>query len=268
MELDQRSFLLAPKDCVTSELAKLLLLNGVLGRRISTPEVRPLSVIDVDWSRLGENSNTWVLVENQTSPLDVLQRGTNFLSAAKKTEDKSDEIRVLYVSNTSFNTYLFLEAMKELKAPTLITLPEVFGPDENLYPNPGLVARMIDLIVRAKQSGEPPKLPGNYNDQHEFIYSKDVAMYLLQIIAAENLPHINLGQGRVTTNEDIAAKVSDHIGYEGAVIWDGKNNNQRVIYDSRATIEKHGFDVMTTPLGPALKETIDNYFLNNRKRRN
>jgi GDP-L-fucose synthase len=102
----------------------------------------------------------------------------------------------------------------------------LFGPHDNFNPRtahviPGLMARMH----AAKQNGEKElRVWGNGFAKREFLYSKDVAMVLMEIMStSKELPGVmNVGSGIERQIMHVAYDIAERIGFQGKLLFDSE----------------------------------------------
>ncbi len=139
----------------------------------------------------------------------------------------------------------------------------LYGPRDNFdLHSSHVIPAMIRKFVEAKEAGRPRvTLWGDGTPTREFFYVEDCARGL--IAAAERLERpepVNLGSGHEISIADLASRVADMVGYEGAVEWDrSKPNGQprRCLDVSRAR-QWFGFEPRVG-LEEGLRRTIEWY---------
>jgi GDP-L-fucose synthase len=102
----------------------------------------------------------------------------------------------------------------------------LFGPHDNFNPRtahviPGLIARMH----AAKQNGEKEfKVWGNGFARREFLYSKDAAMILQEIMNTTKDVHdvINVGSGIERQIMHVAYDIAERVGFQGKLLFDSE----------------------------------------------
>ena len=78
----------------------------------------------------------------------------------------------------------------------------------------------IRKIHLAKTSGAPVEIWGDGTARREFMYSEDLADFILEYIELENLPTMNLGLGHDHSITELYKEVSCVLGYEGEFVYD------------------------------------------------
>lgn len=139
----------------------------------------------------------------------------------------------------------------------------LYGPEDNFdLETSHVIPALIRKFIEAKDQGaDHVVLWGDGSPTREFLYVQDAAMGILG--AAEHYNDkvpINLGSGMEISICDLAEKIRDLIGFDGAICWDkDKPNGQprRCLDVSRAK-QSFGFEAQIS-FEEGLKRTIDWY---------
>jgi GDP-L-fucose synthase len=122
----------------------------------------------------------------------------------------------------------------------------LYGPRDNFdLEDSHVIPAMIRKYEDARQRGEAKvTLWGDGSPTREFLYVDDAARGLVLAMERYNDPDpVNLGAGFEIRMQDLAAKISALIGYQGQTIWDARRPNgqpRRMLEVSRAK-ERFGF---------------------------
>ena len=113
-----------------------------------------------------------------------------------------------------------------------------------------VIPAMLKKFHRAKQDGAPSvTLWGDGSASREFLYAGDCADAILRATLLYDSPEpVNIGTGKEVTIRELAEKVKQVVGYEGALVWDtSKPNGQprRCLDVSRAR-SGFGFQAKTS----------------------
>lgn len=98
----------------------------------------------------------------------------------------------------------------------------LYGPNDNYdLNNSHVLPAMIRKFHEAKEEGKPKmELWGTGSPLREFLHVDDLAdacYFLMQ--QYEGAGHVNVGVGHDLTIKDLAALISDVVGYEGEIVW-------------------------------------------------
>ncbi|GAA4445895.1 GDP-L-fucose synthase [Ravibacter arvi] len=98
----------------------------------------------------------------------------------------------------------------------------LYGPNDNYdLNNSHVLPAMIRKFHEAKEEGKPKmELWGTGAPLREFLHVDDLAdacYFLMQ--QYEGAGHVNVGVGHDLTIKDLAALISDVVGYEGEIVW-------------------------------------------------
>lgn len=99
----------------------------------------------------------------------------------------------------------------------------LYGPNDNFHlENSHVIPALIRKFHEAKESGSPEVVCwGTGSPRREFLYSEDLAracLFLLENYSVEEF--INVGSGEEISIRDLAAAVSEVVGYSGQIVWD------------------------------------------------
>lgn len=118
----------------------------------------------------------------------------------------------------------------------------VFAIITNLY-GPGdrshhVIPDIIGKIKKAKKTGETVVLWGTGRQTREFLYVKDCARALVDMMEKYDEPEpINIGTGKALSIARVARIIAKTLGYEGSFKWDTSKptgHNKRVLSTARA----------------------------------
>lgn len=148
-----------------------------------------------------------------------------------------------------------------LNAVTVI-MNNSFGPHDSIDPiKTKVVMGLIKKYVDAKEKNLPQVLNwGDGSPLRQFIYSKDAAEGLVQVLEQyEGTFPINLSSDVEISIKDLAAKISDFVGYQGKTVWDWNKPNGQMRKFLDLTKMKSHLNIPFTNFDVALKETIEWY---------
>ncbi|MRG96954.1 GDP-L-fucose synthase family protein [Polyangium spumosum] len=156
---------------------------------------------------------------------------------------------------------------KEFGSKFVVVFPvNLYGPRDNFdLEDSHVIPAMIRKFVEARRSGEQTvTLWGDGSPTREFLYVEDAAEGL--VLAAERYDGeepVNLGAGREVSMRDLAGRIAQGCGYEGAIVWDTSrpNGQPRRMLDVTRAREWFGFEARTT-LEEGLGKTIAWYEAN------
>ena len=142
-------------------------------------------------------------------------------------------------------------------------LTNLYGPEDNYdLENSHVVAAMVRKYVEAAERGdERVVLWGTGTPTREVLYVEDAARAML--LAAERYHSsepVNVGTGIETSIKDLAAMVSDAVGYEGETVWDTARPDgvARRFLDVDRARERFGFEARV-PLGEGLRRAVESF---------
>jgi GDP-L-fucose synthase len=99
----------------------------------------------------------------------------------------------------------------------------LYGPGDNFSPaGSHVLPALIRRYVEAKETGAPDVTNwGTGSVLREFMHVDDLASAIAYLLEHYDSPEtINVGTGKDLSIAEIAQKVSDTVGYEGATLWD------------------------------------------------
>lgn len=139
----------------------------------------------------------------------------------------------------------------------------LYGPkdkfdDAHSHVIPALIKKIYHAVQTDSNSVE---VWGTGDESREFIYVADCAKAI--VLATERydkLDPVNLGSGQEITVKQIAAKISEILGYKGGFVYlnNGLGGQQRRVLDISKARDRFGF-VAETSFDEGLKATIEYY---------
>ena len=140
-----------------------------------------------------------------------------------------------------------------------------FGPYDRFDPIRGkVVSGLIRRFVDAKNKNlNEIEIWGTGNPLREFIYCKDVAKGLIQIM--ENYDYsdpINLTSDFEISIRDLAFVIKEAVGYEGDIIFDTEKPDGQMRKKLNSARMSKYVKINFTPFEQAIKETVDWYLEN------
>lgn len=136
-----------------------------------------------------------------------------------------------------------------------------FGPYDRFSTGGKVISGMIQKFYNAKINNNPyVELLGTGKPLREFIYCKDVAQGLYQVIeSTENFSPINLTSDYEISIHDLAYKIKNIINYEGDILFDSSKPDGQMRKKMNSDKMRQYLDINITDFDVALKETIDWY---------
>ena len=139
----------------------------------------------------------------------------------------------------------------------------LYGPGDNFDQES---SHVIPAMIRKFSEGVKLKLDkvilwGTGTPTREFLYVEDAARGIVDAMEKYDNPKpVNLGSGMEISIKDLALKISDLIGYKGAIVFDeSKPDGQpRRLLDVTRAEKEFGFKA-TTDFDKGLKKTIEWY---------
>ena len=115
----------------------------------------------------------------------------------------------------------------------------LYGPGDNYDPNTShVIPAMIRKFVEAKRTGDTVRIWGTGKPTREFLYVTDAARGVVDAAERDDWPEVaNLGTGREISIADLAAIISDAVGYRGEIYGDASKPDgqlRRCLDTSRA----------------------------------
>ena len=150
-------------------------------------------------------------------------------------------------------------------APVCVVANNSFGPYDNYNPDKTkFIGGVIQRIVEAKIQGlESITFWGDGRPRREFIYCKDVAAGLIEVLNKYNNPFdvINL-PGIERSIYEVVGLVKTLVGYNGHIEWDTNKANGQMRKKLDSTKADDLLNVTLTEFEDAIQETIDWYYEN------
>ena len=140
--------------------------------------------------------------------------------------------------------------------------PTVYGPGDDMSEDGHVLAAMIRKCHEAKVAGAPEVVFwGSGRQRRQFLYVDDLAELAVQVMgmrseAFRSLTPLLNAEGPSYQLNDVAALVSEVVGYRGRIRWDA---NQPEGAPSKEIIGERGPDVFVTPLRDGVKRTHEWY---------
>lgn len=113
---------------------------------------------------------------------------------------------------------------KQYGLPWISAMPtNLYGPGDNFTPGKShVLPALISRYVEATANNSPSVMNwGTGSPRREFLHSEDAAAACLHLM--ENYDgdeHVNVGTGTDVSIKELAALISDAVGYEGLTLWD------------------------------------------------
>ena len=104
---------------------------------------------------------------------------------------------------------------------TCVTPVNMYGPNDNYNPEDSHV--IPGIIYKMSNSGDTLNLKGTGKPLRQFMFSRDFAVALIQLVAKENLPNnliICPPSDQENSIKEIAETIKDVVGYEGEIIFE------------------------------------------------
>lgn len=139
-----------------------------------------------------------------------------------------------------------------------------FGPHDRFNSRGKVVSGLIKRFIDAKEKGEKEIfIYGDGTVKREFLYSKDFAEGLIQVIDIYNEPYpINLTSGVEVSIKQLANKIKKLVEYKGKIVFgDVSQNGQMRRRLSKERMDKY-LNISITPFDIALRETVEWYLEN------
>lgn len=137
-----------------------------------------------------------------------------------------------------------------------------FGPFDRFDQLRGkVVSALIKRFVDAKEQNlSEVSCWGTGSPLREFIYCKDAAACLLQILEKyEELEPINISSGEEISIRELTELIVELVGYEGKVLWDTSKSDGQMRKSLDITKMNKYIEHKFTNIKDALKETIEWY---------
>jgi GDP-L-fucose synthase len=144
----------------------------------------------------------------------------------------------------------------------------VFGEHDDYNLETGhVIASLIHKIYLAKQDGTPIRVWGDGLTKREFIYSKDVAKYVMKILDMEQLPdRIIISADRQYSIKEIVEELCKIAGFQGEVVYEtDKPKGKDAVRTDLSLLKSIFGELSYTELGVALKNSYE-WFANNYQR--
>lgn len=126
-----------------------------------------------------------------------------------------------------------------------------------------VISSLIHKVYLAKQNKTPLKVWGNGTAKREFIYSNDLARFILKIIDLEVIPQrVIISSDRQYSIKEMVEKLCKVAGFDGDVIWEiDKPNGQKSRSTDLMLLKSIVGELEYTDLEIALKDSYD-WFVN------
>jgi len=137
----------------------------------------------------------------------------------------------------------------------------LYGPGDNFDPQTShVIPGLIRKFVEARDSGAPSvSCWGTGTATREFLYVDDCAEAIVSAAQRyDGAEPVNIGIGKEISIADLARKISELVGFAGAIEWDPSrpDGQPRRCLDIRQAMESFGFRAKTE-LDDGLKRTIE-----------
>ena len=141
----------------------------------------------------------------------------------------------------------------------------MYGPNDNFdLENGHVLPVLIRKFIEAKQSGNGKvTLWGSGSPLREFLHVDDMAKaVVLCLDKYDDSKQINIGSGHEVSIQDLAAKISTSVGFNGEIIWDSSkpDGTLRKVLDS-SKINKLGWKPLIS-LDQGIASTVEWYLQN------
>lgn len=138
----------------------------------------------------------------------------------------------------------------------------LFGPNDNWDPRESHVAgSLIRKCFLAKKEGKPLEVWGSGRAVRQFVYSRDVARFLTEVLENYDDPEtIIVAPNEGITIKELAEAVAKAFDFKGKIVYDASKPEgelKRVLNGSKLKKLFPRFEF--TPMEKALKETVDWY---------
>jgi GDP-L-fucose synthase len=147
----------------------------------------------------------------------------------------------------------------------------LYGPNDNFHPeNSHVIPALIRRFHEAKKNGDNQVIVwGSGQSKREFLFVDDMAnasIYVMNLPwstykskTKEMVSHINVGSGSELSIKELAEKIAEVVGFEGALIWDRSKPDgaPRKLMDSKK-LKALGFSFFTD-FDEGLKITYKTY---------
>lgn len=145
---------------------------------------------------------------------------------------------------------------------TIVCPNTVFGPGDTTDP---IKTKVMMALIKKFEDARTNKDPevvcwGDGAPMREFVYVKDVARIINDIIKLPHCDFINVASEQEKSIKELSELVAKLVGYEGKIVWDSSkpNGQMRKKLDS-AKMRSFLPNFQFTPLEEAVKETIEWY---------
>lgn len=133
---------------------------------------------------------------------------------------ESDPLRGrTYYAASKVASELFAEVFAHERALPYVScrLATIYGP--RLHPF-GNVARYMHTVLAAAEAGDVPELPLDPNDSRDLVFVRDAAECLVRaLVSDETNVAINVGSGRLTTNQEMFQALLEAAGLPTELTW-------------------------------------------------
>ena len=137
---------------------------------------------------------------------------------------------------------------------SIIRPANVYGPRQDPHGEAGVVA----IFTRAMLAGEAIRIFGDGTDERDYVFVEDVVDALIGASDGPGTGPYNIGSGRGTSVNDIAAKLAGLTGYgdEPQYLPQGPGDLRRISLDASLAKKELGWSP-TASLNDGLRQTVD-----------
>ena len=137
---------------------------------------------------------------------------------------------------------------------SIIRPANVYGPRQDPHGEAGVVA----IFTRAMLAGEAIRIFGDGTDERDYVFVEDVVDALIRASDGPGTGPYNIGSGRGTSVNDIAAKLAGLTGYgdEPQHLPQRPGDLRRISLDASLAKKELGWSP-TTSLNEGLRQTVD-----------
>ena len=137
---------------------------------------------------------------------------------------------------------------------SIIRPANVYGPRQDPHGEAGVVA----IFTRAMLAGQPVRIFGDGTDERDYVFVEDVADALIKASECPGTGPYNIGSGRGTSVNDIAATLAALTGYSGEPerLPPRPGDLRRISLDASLAKKDLGWSP-TTSLNDGLRQTVD-----------
>ena len=137
---------------------------------------------------------------------------------------------------------------------SIIRPANVYGPRQDPHGEAGVVA----IFTRAMLAGQPVRIFGDGTDERDYVHVEDVVDALIRAADCPGTGPYNIGSGRGTSVNDIAAMLAALTGYtdEPQFLPPRPGDLKRISLDASLAKKELGWSP-TTSLNDGLRQTVD-----------